>query len=581
VSVQNNGLLTFLAPFLGAFAAVIVIGVVGAGGYFAYHAFSSSSSSSSSNGKKNLLMDIASWQEGKDVAKNLDGNDKADVGWWTRHFDLPKQDVVMDYLKKQGLTVLRIEPAHYQTTPDSTIITYDVYAEVPAQLMHLQRVAWQPNEPDMRRFEQVLVLNNDLPAGSMWNTQNPTMAAEAGTKLNFAWKVNWDKTYNIVDTDRLPLSEGVFTQQQVSQYQDEANNTVMQLRGQIQQIDARVESDTQAKLAQVPADPPRPQMLSSKFGGDGSGEPTKSAERIGGGTLAGAAGGAAFGAAAGDAGLGAGIGAGVGLLGGLIYDGVSKSNDRKRHEGAVAAENEERLDDWREQIRDLKKQRAQIQQDAVAEKDKELTDLANRIAANGGKPDGTVSTQSGTITPPENSQPPVSDAPPVQPVTSQPTAEQPTGPIAANSLAAAPSAAAPVAVTVIDVTNPTHTKYDTGNIQVRYADGHTEQLTQDGKSTQPALSPQGLVGWVYLADKNKDLLAVRGLDGMIKSYAPNSMFVLNWGFVDDGNAVVIGSMQHHGPPYFIKYNLQTGNVLGRVDVYHKDSMPEWAKPFDL
>jgi hypothetical protein len=416
-SAPAKSMPSFMAPFLGAFAAVVLIAGLAAAIYFGMGALHSSGGSDKA---KDPLQNVAAWQTGNTTAKTLEGTDQTDVDWWTRTFDLPKEGAVTDYLQKQGLTVSRIEPAHYQTTADGTTITYNVYAEVPAQLVHLQQMAWQPIDPDMSRFTHVLVINDGLPPGTMWNTQSPTVAAEAGSKLNFAWQVHWDKNYNVVDTDRLPLSKGVFTQEQVSQYQAAANNTLSQLQSQIQQIDAQVQSDTQAKLAQVPADPPRPELLSSKFGGDGSGEPTKSAERIGGGTLAGAAGGAAFGAAAGDAGMGAGIGAGVGLLGGFIYDTVSKNNDKKRHERAVEAENDERLDEWHSQVKALKRQRSDIQQQALAEKDRELTDLSNRIAANQGRIEGVASAPATPNTPPV----PTDSAPPVQP-----TSDQPSGPI--------------------------------------------------------------------------------------------------------------------------------------------------------
>ena len=289
-------------------------------------------------------------------------------------------------------------------------------------MLRLQQTPWRPSHPDTARFAKVLVLNNGLPAGAMWDTQNPAVAAEAGTKLNFAWQVKWDKNFNTVTTDRLPLTEGVVTQQQSSQYQAESTNTISQLQNQIQQINAQVQQDTQAKLAQVPADPPKPELKSTKWNhGDGSGEPTKSAERMGGATAAGAAGGAAFGAAAGDAGLGAGIGAGVGLLGGIIYDTVSKNNDREKYQRQVTAENSERMSEWKAQIKDLAKQREQIKQDAIAAKQHALDDLANSIASNQGHLGGAPVTVSN------------SDAPQLEAVTAAAGADQPSGPITANS----------------------------------------------------------------------------------------------------------------------------------------------------
>ena len=413
----------FTALFLGSFAAIIFLALVVAGLLYETNEVSSSLPKLGYASKaKNPLMDVSAWQLGQEPAKDLDGDGASDIGWWARAFDLPKMDAVIGYFKGQGLNVGKIVPLHYENTKDDETITYQVYAEVPEQLMRLRQVAWQPNDSDMAPFSKVLVLNDGLTPGTMWDTQNPTIAADAGTKLNFSWRVRWDKNYNTVTTDRLPYEDAVFTQEQISRFQSAANDTISQLKGQIQQVDSQVQSDVQARLAQVPANPPKPQLLSSKWGGNGSGEPTKSAERMGGGTVAGAAGGAAIGAAAGDAGMGAGIGAGVGLLGGFIYDTVSKNNDRSRYQRRVVAENAERMSDWRAQVKALDKQRNQIKQDGVTEKQRELQGMASRIAAAKGHLDGTAAPA------------PVSDALQGQSLQGpsnfpQPTADQPTGPI--------------------------------------------------------------------------------------------------------------------------------------------------------
>jgi hypothetical protein len=413
----------------GVFGTLLVLGLIGWLIFFRGHskvstsAASSTVTESSSAGKnKNLFADTTFWRLGPDPAKQLDGTEQPDVGWWARTFDLPKQDLVVDYLKSEGLTVGKIVPEHYVDTKDDTTITYAVNAEVPAQLLRLKKVAWLPKDPDMIRFTKVLVLNSGLPAGTQWNTEDTSVVAEAGTKLNFAWRVTWDKNFNTVTTDRLPFADNVFTQEQANQYQTESSNTVAQLQTQIQQIDLQVQEEIREKIAQVPANPPKPDLKSTHWDhGDGSGEPTKSAERIGGGTVAGAAGGAAIGAAAGDAGMGAGIGAGVGLLGGFIYDTVSKNNDRHRYERRIAAENEELMDAWRAQVKVLDKQRDQIKQDGLAEEQRQLDDLANTIAGNHGRLDGLPVTI-GT-----------SDAPQIEPVTEQATADQASGPISANA----------------------------------------------------------------------------------------------------------------------------------------------------
>ena len=409
----------FTALFFGAFAAVVFLAFAAAALFYETYAVSGSLPQLDVVGKaaKNPLRDVSAWQLGQEPAKDLDGDGASDIGWWARTFDLPKKDAVMGYFKGQGLNVGKIVPLHYENTKDDEMITYQVYAEVPEQLMRLQQVPWQPTDPDMAPFAKVLLLNDGLKPGTMWDTQHPTIAADAGTKLNFSWRVRWDKNYNTVTTDRLPYEDAVFTQEQISQFQSASNDKISQLNGQIQQVDSQVQSDVRAKLAQVPADPPKPKLLSSRWGGNGSGEPTKSAERMGSGTVAGAAGGAAVGAAAGDAGMGAGIGAGVGLLGGFIYDTVSKNNDRARYQRRVAAENAERMNDWRAQVKALDKQRDKVRQDGVTEKQQQLQDLANRVAAAKGHLDGVAEPA------------PASDALQGQALSPQPTSDQPSGPI--------------------------------------------------------------------------------------------------------------------------------------------------------
>lgn len=410
-----------------------MISLVGGAIYFGAGLLHSHSSSVSNARTGRPLANSSAWELGNQPAKPFENSDTPDIGWWARTFDLPPAATISDYLKAQGLNVSSVAPLHYQ----DTTVAYKVDATVPTQLLRLRQTGWRPTDPAMARFTKVLVLNDGLAPGTLWDTQNTTVAADAGTELNFVWQVSLDKKSGDVTTNRLPFDSNVYTQEQVAQFQNQASQSINTLQGQIQQIDAQVQANEEAQLAQVPGDPPKPELLSRKWGGDGSGEPTKSAERIGGGTAAGAAGGAIFGGAAGDAGLGAGIGAGVGLLGGIIYDSVSKSNDRKRFERKVDAENSERMSAWHAQVKALDQERNQIKQNGVAERDQALTDLANRIAADQGRVDNSAAPVVTPIAPPPvpATAAPVANsnqqAPPAPPTTAppMPTADQPTGPI--------------------------------------------------------------------------------------------------------------------------------------------------------
>ena len=74
----------------------------------------------------------------------------------------------------------------------------------------------------------------------------------------------------------------------------------------------------------------------------------------------------------------------MGLLGGIIYNAVSKSNDKKKLEAEVADENAEALDDWHEQVKDLRAQRAQIKKQEPKEREAALNALAQQIESNQG-----------------------------------------------------------------------------------------------------------------------------------------------------------------------------------------------------
>ncbi len=420
---QPKGGPGFLGMFLGAFAAILVLAGIGAGVYFGAGALTSSPEKKK---QKELVQNVDAWESGTDVAKRVPTDaapENPDISWWAKTFNLPKPEGVEAYLTKQGLKVNEIDPIHYAESDGSVTITYQVHAEVPGQLFRLQSIPWHPTDPQLARYAPLVVLNQGQPAGYLWDTQNAMVAANAGEKLNFTWKVHVDVANHDVTTDRLPYEGNVFSPDQLSQFQAETQSTIAGLQAALQQIHNQVQTDYQAHMAQIPADPPKPQTISSKWGGDGSGEPTKSAERIGGGAAGGAAGGALFGAIAGNAGMGAGIGAGVGLLSGVIYDTVSKDNDKKKYQRAVAAQNAENLDNWRAQVKALHQQRNQVEADAKAENDQLLNDLANRITANNGRLDGVASSPA-----PQTQAEPQGSAP-----AAPANASQPTGPVPNSS----------------------------------------------------------------------------------------------------------------------------------------------------
>jgi hypothetical protein len=100
-------------------------------------------------------------------------------------------------------------------------------------------------------------------------------------------------------------------------------------------------------------------------------------------------------------------------------------------------------------------------------------------------------------------------------------------------------------------------------------------------------SPQkGLVGWTHYTARNdyqepvNNTLRIRFLDGSIKDFQayPNGPFIEEWAFVDNDSAVVIKSRGRHGPAYYIKHSLRTGNVIESVSTPY-DRLPKWAQPY--
>jgi hypothetical protein len=125
-----------------------------------------------------------------------------------------------------------------------------------------------------------------------------------------------------------------------------------------------------------------------------------------------------------------------------------------------------------------------------------------------------------------------------------------------------------------------------GNVRVRFTDGHVETWTSLGRCLIPHVSRKHLVGWTRFEDRNSygdvmnSRVRIRFLDGRIKDFVAGHPFIDDWGFCDGDQAIVIQSMSRHGPSYYDKYDVMTGEKIGVVDrstVY--EELPDWAQPF--
>jgi hypothetical protein len=144
---------------------------------------------------------------------------------------------------------------------------------------------------------------------------------------------------------------------------------------------------------------------------------------------------------------------------------------------------------------------------------------------------------------------------------------------------------------VVNVQTCPDFKYRVGDVSVDLANGKKELWTSKGNCLEPKVSHDGTaVGWVHFSTYEGGIhpsllgetLQIRFIDGIFKEFKTGSSeqpFIQEWGFADNGSAVIIKSRGHHGPQYLVKYKISNGEVLGRVEGPRHDDMPDWAEPF--
>ena len=66
---------------------------------------------------------------------------------------------------------------------------YHVYATVPSRLYRMASHRSIPKDKGLQRFSKVIVFNPGLSPGEAWDTQSAQVAAEAGKKLEFVWRL--------------------------------------------------------------------------------------------------------------------------------------------------------------------------------------------------------------------------------------------------------------------------------------------------------------------------------------------------------------------------------------------------------
>ncbi|MDD2710162.1 MAG: hypothetical protein PHV34_19435 [Verrucomicrobiae bacterium] len=272
--------------------------------------------------------------------------------WWQRKFSMPSETAVTAALMRRlpaNLKLVEMKPVELKKNGEKYSVTYlvTVRAQSSEYLLPVGDLKFAANTPkEFSKYAKYMVLSNELLPGKVYLVEEKSPVLREGETAQFSWMVRQvekkDKVWRVLDAEPIPFqhaaafesrwmekTDGVGvaflrSQEDVDSLMAQQQKRFRYFHDRIKRIQEQTNAFRQERMAGVPREP---QKDNSKFGGSGSGEPTKTGMRVGGG----AASGAAIGAMAGG-GEGAGWGALGGLIVGGIYDAISKSNDKKKFE---------------------------------------------------------------------------------------------------------------------------------------------------------------------------------------------------------------------------------------------------------
>jgi hypothetical protein len=393
---------------VGVVAAIVVVAVL----YFLSHWLITPGSSTNDevDSAKKQLSDYAAWTEAlrhiessgelpvtKPQVSVPDGEKK--VSTWDKWFVLPRENAVRAALQRRlpkEAKLLDLVPFSYDKSDDEISVSYLVTVHLKSPLYLVPISTLHFNDPAMAKYQgltRYVLASVDLPPGETYDDAAARQISPGRKNISFVWKVNRaaieEGRWRIFDADpvflqqvpdleqKLVSASGgkalvLRTQAELDAMAPARDAALSAFAMRLKTIDDQIAAMRAQKMAGVPGPVSR---SNAKFGGSGSGEPTRSAARIGGSAAAGAAIGAM---ATGGSGEAAGIGAGAGLIGGLIYDAVSKSNDKKKFEAAKERDYQERLAARNAVLRAAQNEVDAYQQQLIGAYEKELSAAADQ-----------------------------------------------------------------------------------------------------------------------------------------------------------------------------------------------------------
>lgn len=409
-SAAHLRLLLFPLLILSIVLGVVALGLVAAKGLF-------STPGSTKNDEvitiKKQTGDYATWSAAlRDIERtgelpaapqpekiSSDEDEGRKVSTWDKWFVLPNETAVRAALQRRlpkDVKLVSLVPLTYEKADDEISVNYLVTVRPRTGLSLVPVTAIKFSQPDLSKYQglaQYILASNDLAPGLTYEDAAAKPVIEPRKNIIFSWRVNRaaveDGKWRVYDADpifleQMPALETKLvnmsggramvlrSQSEIDAMPAVRDEALTGFVNRIRQIQEQVKNYRSEKMADVPGKASR---STGKFGGSGSGEPTRSAARIGGG----AAGGAAIGAmATGGSGEAAGIGAGAGLVAGLVYDMVSKSNDKKKFEAAKERDYQERVAARNSAVRAAERNVTNFEQQLLGEYQKELVTAAEQ-----------------------------------------------------------------------------------------------------------------------------------------------------------------------------------------------------------
>lgn len=323
---------------------------------------------------------------------------KGAFGWWQRKTVLPHEGAVRSALMRRlpaNYRLIGVQPVRLEKADEGVAVAYQVTLKCTSAecLVPVDKVKLSSSVPKgSETWLRYLVMGTDLPPGKMFLADEKTILLRDGETVQFAWTVRQaakaDGTWRVLDAEPLPfqrntgfeyrlveMTPGVNaaflrSTEELNLLAAQQDKRLQEFRERFERMNEQIAAYRAERMASVPGVPKKD---NTKFGGSGSGEPTKTAARVGGG----AATGAAIGAMAGG-GEGAGWGALGGLVAGGVYDAVSKSNDKKKFEEAKQQAYEERKANRSSALRAAERDIAAYEKKLRTDYESELKEEAKR-----------------------------------------------------------------------------------------------------------------------------------------------------------------------------------------------------------